>query len=388
MQLLFDVAHRYSSRWRFQFNPQKCSVLVFGTVAQPNIQLGPNQIKVTKCENHLGVPLTMDAKHELDYIKDRVGSCKSVCYGIQSLGSQNVPMSPVVATKLYRDVCLSKLCYGVEIMDVFPESRDEMERFQSSAAKTFQGLPNQTANIGSMQTLGWQSIQAVIDLTRLMFLWRILLLPMSNIYKCVMLHKILNMVESQKGLGPTWNMIVTCEKYELLETVISAICNGTYMTIKEWKQHVTKCIDEKDTKQQKITAIMYSSLQYLEQDRSDLLGWLGYQHKFPEQAKKCRCILRLLLNVNRLGKEICSLCDMFQKNSIEHILFECISGREVRERCWGEVVMELNRMDVEKKCKFILNGFMCKYTDEWHLLYHSVAKFIYITYSHYNALLV
>ena len=30
LQLLFDMAYRYSLKWRFAFNPTKCSVLVFG----------------------------------------------------------------------------------------------------------------------------------------------------------------------------------------------------------------------------------------------------------------------------------------------------------------------------------------------------------------------
>ena len=183
MQYLVDIAYNYSLRWRFEYNPQKCKIMVFGNTRNLNcdIRLGSNVITVSKCETHLGVPLAVNMSDQLQSIKERVTSCKYVCYGISSLGDHNTPLSPIVATKLYKSVCLPKLCYGAAILDLNSECINTMESFHSNCSKMFQGLPVQSASPGSLGNLGWQSIEAVIDLMRLMFMWKILTLPMTCI---------------------------------------------------------------------------------------------------------------------------------------------------------------------------------------------------------------
>jgi hypothetical protein len=106
-----------------------------------------------------------------------------VLYSIKGIGSRRVPVTPVTASKLYWSVCVPKLTYGFEVMDVKSSSLETVETFHYHAAKTIQGLPAQAVNIGSLAaTLGWQSIDMHIDYRRLMFMWRVLLLPMSSIY--------------------------------------------------------------------------------------------------------------------------------------------------------------------------------------------------------------
>ena len=138
------------------------------------------------------------------------------------------------------------------------------------------------------------------------------------------------------------------------------------------------------------------SSDHLELDTHVTLGWISYQHRYPIQGKEYRCIMRLLLNVYRLGNERCILCEWNVSNSIEHIFFECPHVSEVRERLWSNVIdncpdamaMEMYRMNTAQRSKFILNGFFCNYTQEWHMLYCTVAKFIYVIYmSYYNATL-
>ena len=81
-------------------------------------------------------------------------------HAMQSIGSHRVPVSPLVANKLYKSVVMPKLLYGMEAMHVGQEENQEMESFQIESAKLLQGLPKQTANAGGMTTIGWNSVQA------------------------------------------------------------------------------------------------------------------------------------------------------------------------------------------------------------------------------------
>ena len=134
--------------------------------------------------------MATEDKYEVEYIKGRIAECKAICYGIHSIGSYRVPISPVVANKLYKDVCMPKLCYGAELMEIIKQSLYEMETFHCQSAKLIQGLPTQSSNSGSIFTIGWHSIEATVDIMRLMFLWRVLSMSMSNIYKVIMLRRI------------------------------------------------------------------------------------------------------------------------------------------------------------------------------------------------------
>ncbi len=65
-----------------------------------------------------------------------------------------------------------------------------METFNIYSAKILQGLPKQTANVAGVYCMGWKMMQATIDMMVMKFIWRLLLLPMTNIYKIILLTKL------------------------------------------------------------------------------------------------------------------------------------------------------------------------------------------------------
>ena len=88
-------------------------------------------------------------------------------------------------SKLYRSLCIPKLCYGLDICVNSDKSLELMNSFHYNMAKHFQLLPSSACNIGSLQTIGWIFIEAELACSSLMFLLRIFKLPMSNIYKII-----------------------------------------------------------------------------------------------------------------------------------------------------------------------------------------------------------
>ena len=394
LQLMFDIAYRFSKKWRFEYNPKKCAVMLFGnTRTEGDIHLGDNIIKETKTEIHLGTGLITSERYELEFMQKRINGCKSTVYGIQSIGSYNTPISPVVASKLYKTVCIPKLCYGVETMDIQGDTLACMEQFHSTCAKEFQGLAKSCANIGSVWTVGWLSIEAMIDIARLLFMWRLLLLPMSCLYKKILVQRIFQLLSKGNNQGPTWNMINTCFKYGLAEEVIESVETGIYVNYEGWKSYIKRIISETHIKRWKVTSKLYKSLSYLQSEHTDdvrSIGWIYFLHKTPDKARQCRSILNLLMNTYRLGKHICRLCDQ-ERDTIEHILFECNYGSDIRNHKWNDVInscpgalaTELNRMNPVERSKCLLNAFRCNYVHEWHEIYISVSDFIFQMYNHY-----
>ncbi len=54
-----------------------------------------------------------------------------------------------------------------------------------------QNFPKQCAYPGGIVSMGWRSMESIIDISSLLFIWRILLLPMSNIYKILLINYII-----------------------------------------------------------------------------------------------------------------------------------------------------------------------------------------------------
>ena len=60
LQVLLDKANNHSSKWRYDFNPSKTHVFVFGRDYNPgtDLHLGNHTLDVVDMDKHLGVPLT------------------------------------------------------------------------------------------------------------------------------------------------------------------------------------------------------------------------------------------------------------------------------------------------------------------------------------------
>ena len=95
--------------------------------------------------------------------------------------------------------------------------------------------------------MGWKPLAFHIDFLRLMFMWRILLLPMSNIYKTILIRRFLHKVYHYTGsrCGPAKNMLDICIKYGLQNFVLYAIENADYCSMRQWKRMVKYVIEER-----------------------------------------------------------------------------------------------------------------------------------------------
>ena len=160
----------------------------------------------------------------------------------------------------------------------------------------YQGLPQNTSNIASIGTIGWSTIQAKVDM-RLMFLWRLLLLPMSCIYKVIIVQKALELL--QGGIadkkGPTANMIFTCVKYSITDIVMESILSGNYMSIETWKKNINELVLADDLKQWKVTCSVYKSVKLYDYyydllKKHQISLWWAYASHHRTECNKCRIL--------------------------------------------------------------------------------------------------
>ena len=314
---------------------------------------------------------------------------------IKAIGSKRTPVTPVVSSKLYSSVCVPKLLYGCEIMKISQGSLTKLEDFHIQAAKGFQGLPDHAINCGSLATIGWLSISCIIDRMKLLFLWRLLMLPMDNIYKQVVVRRVISILHISQvdHVGPTASILDLCRKYSLLDVVVECIESGEYLTLPEWKKIVHNVTLDYDVKRWKCTAYMCRSLSMFKKEivMFQISPWWIHCYRNMKEVRKVRNVIQLLLGKGRHDKEICKLC-MYSFKDIVHILFECSMVSTYRLELWNNLVKEcipvfvsdLNKMSNVDKCRFILNALHVQYTPEWGCMYTAMLDFVHGVYSRFE----
>ena len=409
LQKLLDVVYEFSCKWRLQFNPQKCKILVYGDDKTPNttIRLGREEIKRCDAHTHVGTLMTPHAQQMTKHMKSKIAKCKKIAYTIPAIGSKRAPVTPKSGSYIYKSVCLSKLLYGTELLEVSSTTLTEMESFHASVAKVLQGLPKQTCNIGALRTMGWISIQGKIDFNKLIFLWRLICLPMSCIYKRLLIHRYTFIMydECEKHQGPLWNFLETAQKYGVLNTVKNAIETGNFVSLSAWKREVKDLILCREERKWTIDSNLFSSLHHLSVSTSKLClnSWWLFAQNNPMFTMKCKTIMRLLMEVHILNSRqskynkkqnerhsaLC-ICDQYEVESVEHMLFKCTSKTSIRELLWESVLEEcpsnifkdqLTAMAPREKTSFILGGLNDGYVVEWDSLYCSIANFTHGVYT-------
>ena len=134
-----------------------------------------------------------------------------------------------------------------------------------------------------------------------------------------MLRRIIELSMVGHGSGPVWNIIQTCSKYNLLDIFLDAIHTGEYVSIKEWKKNVRTIVCQKDIKCLQVKSKLYKSMAMINMSALDgsMLQWWWSAYKCPHFTKQCKLIVKLLLNVYKLGRNTCNQCTLYKSNSVQ-----------------------------------------------------------------------
>ena len=84
-------------------------------------------------------------------------------------------------------------------------------------SKIIQSIPNNTSNASHLALVGWHTLDTKISIMKLCFLWRILCLPIGNIYRRILtfcLQLCINVDSYINVKSPSYSMF-TLKRYSL-----------------------------------------------------------------------------------------------------------------------------------------------------------------------------
>jgi hypothetical protein len=405
LQRQLNMAYNYSTKWRLKFNASKSAIVLFGDDEDPNrkLTLGQVTIPISRSSIHMGLPLTPYKGYEQEFVRDRVSAGKRTFHAVQGLGSRSVPLTPQVSSKLYWNIAVPRMTYGLELLRMTPGGMANLETAHSSVAKQIQGIPKQSANI-CIATMGWRSLEAYIDLSKLLFIWRIMLLRSECIYKSVAIRRISHHIYKARGShrGPTKCIIDIFRKYDMFESLYRAFVTGTYMGLDTFKLLAKKAISKHEYQCFVATCLLYRSIPHIIDVALSISMWFWWQYASlrPSKIVKCKLMGRILYCQSCVQADVakysdfhskaCPWCDKLVEENASHMLFECEHFNGYRQIKWDEATSimpnglktSLNNMSGAQKLRFILSGLNgTQLQVEWIPIYDALLDFCYSMYN-------
>ena len=303
LQALIDVAHSYCKKWRYTFNAQKSEVICFSKnqkrCKNEVFWLGNEQLKIAEKSKHLGTVLSMHKKHELEGIRESIYRCKQTLSAVYGIGSNRVPISTLSLSQLYWTLCTPILTYGCEVMPLGDAARQLLDGAHWSFARDIQRLPGGTPNPCVLPQIGWMRLSGVIDMLKLNFLWRILMLPMSSLYKVVAVKRILysKSIDMHTSLSPIIATLSIAKKYGVFDILLNCLVNVNVLSCGEFKVFVKQKIKQYEWKQHIVSFCMYKHIDMFTSIFQCMKMWPWYVHcsRYPEFGKSVTLLTSLVV---------------------------------------------------------------------------------------------
>ena len=153
LQAMLNIVSSYALRWRYQLNPEKSTIMVFGELnrtrnsarLQRKWYLSGSQIQEADHQHHLGI-LCSVLNSPIHWTNERCSVARSTFLALNAVGSRFGCLHPITTHRLYSTLCLPILLYGAELW-VLPKSELQiMERVHRKILRTAQGLPTHCPN--------------------------------------------------------------------------------------------------------------------------------------------------------------------------------------------------------------------------------------------------
>ena len=266
-------------------------------------------------------------------------------------------------------------------------------------SKLCQNLPTNTPNASHLALIGWQTIDSKVAIMKLIFLWRILCLPIDNVYRRVVmycLHLCLYEGNYVNLRSPTYSMFTYVTRYNLTDTLVNCMQSHNQGKINRYKKIIKNVVKDHERMCWKATMLMFHKLPLYDSCVTDIQmhPWWHFAKSTPSYFRQASSIVAIICGAQpkffqcNFNSSLCGLCCERQLETPEHILFKCTAFEILRSKNLSQIRLampfamrrEFTDMTVSSKYYFILSAFNSEYCVEWNSIYKSISVFVYEIY--------
>ena len=357
MQILIDMAVKYSNMWRFEFSNAKCACIAFcNNNRGVNLTIGNDKLNVCTEYNHVGVPIRSQGGPTTQVIQSKLDSCKRAFYSLVGCSLFKSTLSPLALSKVYLSVVVPKLLYGAEVRKYDEVEIKSYDNFNRKMGKDIQNMPSSTPNPAAITTLGWRDLCTRIDVIRLQFIQRILSLHVNSIYRLLFLRRLYYVIYAgyDKCTGPVAQIVKTCVKYNFLENVLQLVESGGIISKNAWKKNILQVVYDRDHANWRFSLTLYPKLSLFRTIvlKCEPICWWNLAKCQPYLKRTCITMVNLLCGNSILAQyrnvtlaredRLCTMCDLGVVEDTFHFVCQCPQFSLLRESLWNNVRVGLS----------------------------------------------
>ena len=369
--------------------------MIWGKDTSPNtdVLFGSQILKRDKQCKHMGITLCSEYNMYRDICLTRIGAGRQVLLASRGLGSAMVPLAPAAQSKIYWAVGIPKMLYGMEVFPLDDTCINLFEKAHRHHAAVIQNLSHCTPKPGLLATLGWISISSYVAYMKIMFMIRVLCLPIDSIYRKIMITYVKLLISDgfeERLRSPIGSMYRYIRYFNCEHFMMRCIERGRWEDVKTIKIEVKSLILNNEIQRWRASSLMYKEMQLYCERVTELRmhAWWVFVRNSVTAFNKVSCVMALLVGSQpksfqrNMGSRNCNLCTDICKDTPVHILFECKGLEPHRNLIWQTVLDAMptamanhvkNISNYNKFC-FIIGGLECdKYIAERQSLYNCIA---------------
>ena len=350
LQNALNIVSHYARRYRVLFNADKTKIVVTGSRHDMDYfsavrpwTLNGERINVVTNNEHLGL-IVSGLDEELKNVDQNITQCRNSLFSLLGPAlSYKCKLSPKVQLHLWRTYALPVVQSGLSALPIRPSDVKPLKIFQN---KILRGFLKQSfcSPVASLYFLcGELPVEARLHIDLLTTFYNIWANPQTKVFDIV-----LYIMKMSSEKSTTWSNHVRliCKMYDIPDPL--SLLQQPAMSRSAWKTLVkTRIIVYHETELRR-SALANSKLEYF---NVQVLGLNGRAHPALDihetrDSPKLKAHLKFLtgdilsyltLSNERGGSPHCRLCPAPCEHT-QHIICECASTAEIRERLYPELV--------------------------------------------------
>ena len=230
------------------------------------------------------------------------------------------------------------------------------EKFHIGMARNIQRLPENCPLPSILASLGWMDIQSLIDISKLLFGYRMLSLVCTSVYRIVMVKRFYCILYSYSAciISPLGEFISLCRKYNLLSEVESWLESGDIICKHSWKKLCKQAVMDYSFPRWRLQLKLYrklSTYRVIQLFITPSVWWCVARNNVKLKMACCT-VLRLLNNCDRLrinidvsvprNERLCECCTKGEVEDLYHMLMSCLLYNDICETMINKIDLEIS----------------------------------------------
>ena len=377
MDQVMGLVSSHSDNWRYNFNPGKSAVLVFGETARERelgskyreFRLGKGKVHEKLHYDHVGIKSCVMGDTHTRTV-EKITKAKKVLNMATNMGVVKGGLNLNTCCMIYWTVVFPTLSFGCEIWILKDKDIELLKGFQRFAARRLQRLHPRSINSTCISCLGWLDIIRVIKGKKLIFIRTIAYMEEFSPLRRIFVER-LNEFDTEDNNNydsPIIQILKTAVEFNLLETV-QVMFNDRIISKVSWKKRVWEQIwmSEREDWAEKARSDKHYDLVKLAVDEYGYSIWWKIADNDHGKMRQCETMVKLITHASLLkgddgrlrrkpfGVRACTMCELHSQEDTNHMIMQCPAHENSRISMYNEI-NEIYALDVGECTLGILLG--------------------------------